>query len=357
MSTFDNSNGVARVVMTQNDRSNYTAANEAHAAEAGRDRFQSSSMVVGDALSISGRADTSTPGSFRAYSAAHEPGLGVDGDVLATARTSTGAMLTRELRDTDTIDVGGMRTSVKSAIAAGLVSRDILNGRSTASAQQRTSPTPVALGDTEASRELAQMNQQRTDEATTADEADVLPDLPAAEHGIVEHFNKSVDNVLHTQITRSLINEGTLSEDMARAAADQLGITPAQVMEQSAQVYASYEAQAVEALGSSNGPSILAWARQNAPAMLKTAIEEHVHTANASSYANVERQFWISAARNTPDMIINASNAAELNPRMVNRTLMVTLPGAGTMSFVAAINAGFIAAPKKAPQARKGGGR
>jgi len=329
---YQNNSNVARVSLAVGDAGN-TARDAAaqRAREQGADKMQPTGRSVGEPMSIVHGGAQAPDGSFRRHENDAAPHSDGKTNVLDTARR--GSMpVADDLRPTDTIDVGhGIRTTVQAALNAGLIRKEGAryvvagNGTATASQTQDTSRQP---------------NQQQQTQQDAG--ADRLADLPAEAHAIAQEFTSGkINNVSLREGTRSMMETGALTEDQAARAAQDLGITPEEAKQRASTLHSAFTAQAHEMVGAL-APTIFEWARSRNPALLRDAVNAHVHENATDAYNDVIREFWRDTARTNPKAILNATNAAEIQPRMEpNGVLSIVVNGTRT-SFTAALNSGLI---------------
>lgn len=298
--------------------------------------FKATSASVGDASRLvvnggqGGDALTTRGTEFARHTVNAETGS--QPDLMSTVRTPAGAHVSAgDIKPHYTVDVGGMRTSVRAALASGLVTQDAdgtLRARGEAPVRA-VQPSAV---------EQKQQDQQQAHE----EQPEKVADLEPQAHGYVEEFASKVDNITATSIMEGITRNGNVSEHDLAQAASLMGVEASELRQRIDIVRAGYEAQARELVGP-HADDIFAWAYKNEPALMREAIKAHVENEDPRAYDAVRYQYFADLSRSNPDALLNATNARELGVRRESSgTITIDIPKVGRMPFAAAVRAGLI---------------
>lgn len=303
--------------------------------------FKATSASVGDAsrtvIGATGNDLTTRATEFARYTANSEaPGSAKD--VNATFRTTAGSRVSpADVKPETLVEIGGMRTTVRSAMASGLLIKDgdgsyRVRGEAPAAKAQRQSTQ-------QDQPETQQHDQQSNQEQPTERVADLAPEA----HDYVQGFASKVDNVTATSVMEGIMREGTVSDHDVAQVASLMGIEASEAQQRISTVRTAFENQAREMVGQ-NADDIFKWAYANEPAMMREAIKSHVEQEDPRAYDAVRFAYWANLDRTTPEALLSASNARDLDIRKEGNAIMVSIPGYPRMSFAAAVRAGLIVA-------------
>lgn len=252
-----------------------------------------------------------------------------------TAKSSFGATLTgRDIRPDSIVKVSGIETSVRAALAAGLI-RDTGNG------YEYADGTPAG----EQAQQSQQQNPQQQQQEQQNKAPEKLADLDATNHALVNEFVSLTGNMERETGMREIIETGDLTEDTVTKLAGQMGIEPTQVRERAASVRGAYENQAREMVGP-QADMIFAWAYESEPRLMQEAIRQHVNFEDPKAYDRVVEEFWL---RLPADALLAATNAHEFNPRR-ERDGSITVQNKSMpsrMSYQAAVRLGYMGGKAK----------
>jgi hypothetical protein len=248
--------------------------------------------------------------------------------ILSTARSISGRVLTgADVKPTTTLLVGGVETSVAAACTMGLLQRG-----------SDGTYSEVAGALDEASGAEGQDSQEQQQEASPAK----LADLPQEAHSIAEQFVTLAGNVDIARGLSQVIESGAMSDDLVTSVAGAMGLEPGEVHARAATLRAAYETQAREMMGP-NADAIIAYGNSSDRTTFRKAVDDHVQNENPDAYQALVRNYWLNLDRMDPNAIFTAQNADKLQPKKErDGTITVNIPGAGRLSWGAAVRAGFI---------------
>jgi hypothetical protein len=287
------------------------------------------------------------------------------------AKSSWGATLSgSQIKGDSIVKVGGIETSVSAALAAGLI-RDTGNGYAyaddaapSASAPSqgfrlidgRPAPTPsqehldilkrtgdrshfdAHYGKGAAEHHLSAMQNGQQDQNQPA--ADKAPDLAPAAHTLATDYANRVGNMEVTGAVEAIIKSGAVTDHLLGQIAGQLGKDKDAVARDVATVREAFEGQA-RALVGQNADAIFAWAYENQPQEMQTAIRNHVNLEDARAYDQVAQAYYENLSA---DEILSAANAHQLSAKREGNGV-VTIQTAAMptrMSWKAACKAGYV---------------
>jgi hypothetical protein len=260
-------------------------------------REPSVSIRTGGIVSYSG-GEASTVNAYSSLNTANDdPSGGLQ------ARSATGSPRYGALQSTDIISVAGTETTVSNAEALGLIERDV-HGR-------------YHLVPDGASRALANEPQ----EETPVDDAQALSN-PAVEADLAE------------------ILPGTLNR-----AASESGIEPNVLGERINTVVENFTHQAesmLKGLGADDPSAFWDWAQENHKAELQRAMSDHAMLRTTSGYTPLYQSYVETLADHSPEDVLNASFGSGIKAQMIDRQVVLDIPGHGRMTYRSAIKAGLI---------------
>jgi hypothetical protein len=248
--------------------------------------------------------------------------------ILSTARSTAGRLLTgSEIKANTKVLVQGVETTAAAAAAAGFLTRN-------ADGSYAEVGAPVAAqGQQQASQGQPEAQPEAQEPARTAD-------LPGAAHEYAQDFTSRVGNMDIERGVSDVIETGALSQDALARIAGAMSLEPGEVTNRAATIQAAYRAQANEMVGPA-ADQIFAWANQHDRAALRKAVDAHVKMEDPAAYDGIVRNFWMNLS---PEAILGASNAAQVNPRREsNGSISVqTKDMPSRMSWQTAVRLGYV---------------
>lgn len=240
------------------------------------------------------------------------------------ARNANGRTLSREeVRPNSIITIAGIDTSIRAALAAGLI------------AETPTGYVPV--GEARGTGNSNEGNDPN--KAAPTDAPAIEPLDPVSEATISEVVSKVTDGDRASGV-RTMIDNGVLSEDITNRMATQLGLTPQQVTEKAAQLDTAFRAQAARVVGS-NSEAVFSWARSHAANDLKLAVLDHVNNGTTSGYKELATRYTESIPEHSPQLL-NAAIGMGLVNRERDGTFTVNHPQSGKVAWKVALRTGLI---------------
>jgi hypothetical protein len=209
------------------------------------------------------------------------------GKITEFRREGGAARLSGALSENSIVNVNGIETSVKAALASGLI---VGNGDGSysvageqAPAAQMPDQTDPALADMEALGDTA-AETSLTEVCTKASPAEVL--------GVVN----------------ALANGEGISERHVGKIASQMGIEPGEAMERAQVIHQAFVGQAMDTIGKSglDAQEVVNWAWENRPDLMKKAISRHAADRTTKGYGDVVKAYLGGLEKASPQTILNA---------------------------------------------------
>jgi hypothetical protein len=256
----------------------------------------------------------------------------VNSGVLTQGRTASGSPvsgsgLTRE----SIVNVGGSETSVKAAIAVGLVQA---NGDGSFSV---VSP---------AARAQAQLQHQQQSE--TQERIDAAPEVEtvAAEvEGTITTFATNVSPSTVMGAVLDFSNGVDVRDSHISAAASEMGVEPSQVRAMVEQVRGAFETQARAVVDGMGVPSddVFAWAYQHKPELMQQAIRQQATQRSTKGYQQVAQTYLENLDTINPAALLNAELGNGLKVKKANNgRIVIQTPDRGDIEYRAAVRSGLI---------------
>jgi hypothetical protein len=241
------------------------------------------------------------------------------------ARTPTGSPRQGALQPTDIIQIAGTETTVANAEALGLIERDI-HGRH------------VLVPDG-ASRALA--NELTQEEPQ--DDAQALSN-PAVEADLA-NLCSTIPGTSQVAVLQQLVSTGEVLPGILARAASEGGIEPNVLNDRISTVVESFQHQAesmLRGMGADDASRFWDWCQQNHKAELQKAFTAHAMERTTRNYQPLFQQYVEALADHSADDVLNAQFGGGITARMVDRQVILDIPGHGQMPFRSAIKAALI---------------
>ena len=260
--------------------------------------------------------------------------------LLATARRDGTPRPATALRDTDKIEIHGIETTVAVARHLGFIKADSRTG-----ILDNVSDTQLkeATGEAETERLAAQAAKDQAD-SLAAQEAAKLSSPEAEEAATL--LATRVDENTQVRALIELADAGEVSEQAINRAASQAGIDPSDMRASLAKAMDGYSEQAAAFLAARgiDAAAFLQYMKVEHPSELKAAMIAHVQHRNVGAYAAAVDRYLTNLDKLSPETILNATFdpgvSAHYDPG--TRTVILSIPGHGTMSWAGALRAGLI---------------
>lgn len=231
---------------------------------------------------------TYTPGGAVTVQGTHDIKAHSSGRITEGRAAGRSTRVAGSLSDNSIVNVHGMETTVKAALAAGLI---VNNGDGTYSvAEGRPAP--------------ADQKQDQTDPALADMEA--LGDKDA-EASLTEVCNKA-SPVEVLGVVNTLAKGEGLSERLVGKIASQMGIEPGEAMERAETIHKAFIGQAMDTIGKSglDAQEVVDWAWENKPDLMKKAISRHAADRTTKGYGDVVEAYLDGIEKTSPQTILNA---------------------------------------------------
>ena len=258
--------------------------------------------------------------------------------VLSTATRHGVPRSADELRPDDRVTVGGYETTVRNAINLGFLSKDRVGNVANVSDEQ----IKEVDGTASAERAAAQAAKDQADALAAQEAAKLSPEAEEA----AQMLATRVDEGTQVRALIELADAGEVSDRAINAAASQAGIDPSDMRAALGKALDGYSEQATEFLASRgvDPTAFYQWAKVNRASDLKAALIGHVQHRNVAAYALLADHYMTHLDKIDPQSILAGTfpdgGSAHYDPG--TRTVVLSIPGHGTMSWAAAPRAGLI---------------
>lgn len=280
--------------------------------------------VTRSTFAAGNRDETVTPDTQQVTNGDDRGAVDAGGQLIA--RNANGRTLSSaEVRPDSIITIAGIDTSIRAALAAGLI------------AETATGYAPVgeALGTGNDDSNTGNNPNKPANDAPVAIEA-----LDAESEALISNVVSKVTDGDRASGVRTMIDNGVLTQDITNRMATQLGMTPQQVTEKAAQLDRAFRDQAAKVVGS-NSEAVFQWARNNAANDLKMAVLSHVNDGSTAGYKELATRYTESIPEHSPQLL-NAAIGMGLVNRERDGTFTVNHPKSGRVSWKVALRTGLI---------------
>jgi hypothetical protein len=281
---------------------------------------RSISVRTGGSVVRSQGGETSEVGTYTNINTAN---LNASGPL--DVRTPWGSPRQGALMPTDIVRLPSGETSVQVAESLGLIEKDI-HGRY------------VIVPDGEA-RALASEQPQEAPQ----DDAQAFSN-PAIEQELGS-LCAAVMPSTQVAIAQQLIAAGTVNPNTLARAAGEAAIEPGALDGRLSTVIEGFTAQAdstLKGLGADDPQAFYEWARENAPDALRRAMNDHVMERTTRGYTPLFQQYVETLAVHSPEDVLNASFGDGIKVQMIDKQVVLDIPGHGRMTYRSAVKAGLV---------------
>lgn len=263
-----------------------------------------------------------------------EVGNGASG-ILGTATSPSGApRLVGDLKPTDLVDVGGMRTTVQNAERMGLIHRDPGSGIYSEAGAKDTKAPPVAERASE-TRNTQEINPDVDQRLST----------PGAEETISE-LVKATSAGAQVRALGQIINGGEVERNTLTALASEAGIHPDELSGKLTSVMTAFRNQADEvakSVGVADVEDLWDWARTTKGADLRKAMSDQAMQRNTSGYRALAQQYVENMDRRNPEAILGAQLGNGISvKKAADGRIVVAIAGRGEVSWSTAVRSGLV---------------
>lgn len=241
------------------------------------------------------------------------------------ARTKTGSPRYGDLQMTDIVKVPGGETTLQNAVSLGMVERD-QNGR-------------WVLVPDGGSRALANEQPQEAYQ----DDGEALPDASIEQD--LGDLCSSVSPSVQVAIAQQMITDGAINPNTIARAAGEANQEPGVISERINTVVQGFQAQTdsvLRGLGAEDTSLFYQWAQEHHPEALRKAMTDQVMERTTKNYEPLFRQYVETLAVHSPEDILSAEFGSGITARMVDKQVVLNIPGYGSMPYRSAVNAGLI---------------
>lgn len=246
-----------------------------------------------------------------------------DSNVVVAKSSGGRALSGNEINGNSVVEIGGMKTTLRAATAAGLVAQNA-NGVHEYTAKGRSFDSGTATQKPAAAKPQSprQSPQQPTPQAAEQQQPEQQQEqtptmVPLDQTGeeALSVLNAGVPSgVLRAGVQESIVNGGVSPEAIATAA-KAMGVSN----EEAGKTIRAFEQSLVTQANNHVGPQAQAiWdhARATDPAGLREAMSRHVNQGDLSGYSAIADSYIQNLDTINPGMILNSADAAKVNPRV-----------------------------------------
>lgn len=251
----------------------------------------------------------------------------VTSGLITQGRTASGSpVVGGALNENHIVNIGGLETSLKAAIAARLVTANPDGTFSVVSQEARAQAQREREAQAKAEAAEAVETVDRGTEATITTFANGVS--PSTVMGAILDFASGQD-----------VREGHITH-----AASELGMEPTKVRAMVEQVRGAFEAQARSTVDRAGLPSdeVFAWAYQNKPDLMKQAIREQATMRSTKGYQRVAQAYMENMDTINPDALLNAQLGEGLEIKKASNGKLVLKTPKGEMEYRAAVRSGLL---------------
>lgn len=253
---------------------------------------------------------------------------------ITQGRTASGSPVTGGLNANSIVNIGGVETTVRAAMAAGYVQQNQDGTFSMVSQEARQ----------QAQQQRQQEKAQAEAEALGMDGTDAALDQSA--EATIATFANHVSPTTAVGAVLDIANGLPIRDSHITQAASQMGKEPAQVRAMVDQVRGAFEAQArsvVDRVGP-HADDVFAWASQDPKGrdLMKQAIQDQALKRTTSGYQKVAQAYLENLDAHNPEALLNAQLGEGLEIRKGQNGKLILKTPKGEMEYRSAIKAGLI---------------
>lgn len=253
---------------------------------------------------------------------------------ITQGRTASGSPVTGGLNANSIVNIGGVETTVRAAMAAGYV--------------QQNQDGTFSMVSQEARQQAQQQRQQEKAQAEAeALGADGSPEaVDQGTENIISTFANSVSPSTVMGAVLDLSNGQEVRDSHIIQAASQMGKEPAEVRAMVDQARGAFEAQARAVVDRSGLPAdeVFAWASQDPKGrdLMKQAVHQQATMRTSSGYQKVAQAYLENLDTHNPEALLNAQLGEGLEIRKGQNGKLILKTPKGEMEYRAAVRSGLI---------------
>lgn len=252
------------------------------------------------------------------------------GQKITQARTPSGFPRSgATITENDIVKVNGQEGRIKDMMRVGLITQ---NPDGSFSLADRNGPTNRQQGQ----RHDAAQDQQRDQPQGEALSED-------AEATITEVATKAQPGDVMGCIT-SYASTGEFNAASLDRVASQMGLTPEVARDQAESIRAAFEAQAHAAVSASgfDAEEVFAWAWENTPDKLKTAMIKQATERTTKGYQDLVKGYTMALDRANPDAILNAQFPEGVTAKRLKDGAIILKTPHGEVDWRTAVRNGWV---------------
>lgn len=277
-----------------------------------------------------------------------------EGQTITSGRTPSGVPRDQsQLTDNDVIRVAGGETSVKAAIAAGLVSRNpdgsltVTRGRSPKGKGNAREARARSAADQQQAQQQEQQGEDHQSEDGGEDVEANMEALDDTTEGVITEAAQKLSPTDVRGAIEDLAKGQYVREEAIGRMASELGIEPDDMQGRVEQVRGAMQEQAMNRMaahGVADAQEIVNWAWENAPEMMGEAIRTHATQRSTKGYDKVVQAYTEQLDNVAPHALLNAQPGDGIRSirRADNGKILLTLDDGQEMEYRAAVKAGHI---------------
>jgi hypothetical protein len=180
-------------------------------------------------------------------------------------------------------------------------------------------------------------------EEASQDQGEALPN--AAIEADLGDLCASITPTTQVAMVQQIIASGEINPNTLARAAGEGSIEPGALSERLSAVIEGFTAQAdstLKGFGADDTSLFYDWVRENDPAGLRKAMNDHVMSRSTKGYEPLFRAYVERLADHAPDDVLNAQFGDGITARNINNQVILDIPGRGQMPFRSAVKAGLI---------------
>lgn len=275
------------------------------------------------ATSVNGQVTMS--GGHRAPVVQAPTNTALEAGKVSHARDSWGIVKTgADINENSVVNIRGMETTIKAAMAAGLVER---NADGSYSTKGETSPQEQAPADPNA-------DDERMDDSV--------------ETLFTEAVKKASMDDLFGVLNAASKGEATPEAAIGRIAS-QMGLEPGEVMQRAETIRGAFTQQAMTKIGQSgfDAQDVVNWAWENRPDLMKQAIYAHVTDRHTKGYDAVVKAYLGGLEKSDPSAILGAQLPNGFTARKAADGKIIVSTPHGEYSWASLVAMGAVSAGRK----------
>lgn len=253
---------------------------------------------------------------------------------ITQGRTASGSPVTGGLNANSIVNIGGMETSIKAAMAAGRV-------------QQNPDGTFSVVSEEARQQAQQQRQQEKAQAEAKALGADGTPE--AVDDHTETTFTTLVNGISPSTAMGALLdisNGQPVRDSHIVQGASQMGVEPSQLRAMVAQVQGAFETQARAVVDRSglSSDEVFAWASQDPKGrdLMKQAVNQQAQYRTTSGYQKVAQAYLENLDTHNPEALLNAQLGEGLEIRKGQNGKLILKTPNGELEYRAAVKANLI---------------